>query len=83
MILTLISERLKLRLMHDEAPVHFAISIRQYLDKTFPERWIGRDSPVKWTPRSLDLNLLDLFWRYLKNIVYFSIINDIDKLKYL
>ena len=34
----------------DGAPPHFAISARNYLDQTFPGRWIGRRGPVEWPP---------------------------------
>ena len=45
----------------DGAPPHFAISARNYLDQTFPGRWIGRRGLVEWPPRSPDLSPLDYF----------------------
>ena len=43
------------------APPHFAIDVRKYLVYQFPHRWIGRDSPIRWTPRTLDLTPLNFF----------------------
>lgn len=55
----------------DGAPPHFAINVRQFLNHTFPGRWIGRRGALEWPPRSPDLNLLDyFFWGHLKNSVY-------------
>jgi len=32
--------------------------VRQFLDATFPNRWIGRDGPTPWPPRSPDITPL-------------------------
>lgn len=57
--------------MHDGAPPHFPIIVRQHLNNTFGQSWIGRGGPVAWPPRSPDLNPLDFFfWGHLKNLVY-------------
>lgn len=66
----------------DGAPPHFAIYVRQYLDATFPERWIGRRGPIEWPPRSPDLTPLDFFlWGYLKSKVYFNRPNNLEELR--
>lgn len=55
----------------DGAPPHFALAVRQYLDRRFPNRWIGRRRPVEWPPRSPDLTPLDFFlWGHLKTKIY-------------
>lgn len=55
----------------DGAPAHWACVVRNYLDATFGRRWIGRDGPVSWPPRSPDLTAPDFFlWGYLKDVVY-------------
>jgi hypothetical protein len=41
--------------MHDGAPPHFSRIARQYLNDHFPGKWIGRNGPVAWPPRSPDL----------------------------
>ena len=39
----------------------FAHIVRNYLNETFPGRWIGRGSPRFWAARSRDLKPLDFF----------------------
>ncbi|GFV74433.1 uncharacterized protein TNCV_5128751 [Trichonephila clavipes] len=46
----------------DGAPAHFSISVRNHLDATCGERWIGRGGPVHWPPRSPDHSCLDYFF---------------------
>lgn len=68
--------------MHDGAPAHFSILVRNYLNEVYPNRWIGRGGPQPWPPRSPDLNSLDFFlWGHLKSIVYSTPINTIDDLR--
>lgn len=56
---------------HDGAPAHFSHSVREYLDRTYPDRWIGRGGPVRWPPRSPDLTPLDFYlWGYMKSMIY-------------
>ena len=43
------------------APSHWGLEGRQFLNETFPDRWIGRDGPIPWPPRSPDLTQLDFF----------------------
>lgn len=55
----------------DGAPPHWAHVVRNHLNATFGRRWIGRDGPVHWPPRSPDLTSPDFFlWGYLKDTVY-------------
>jgi len=51
-------------LQHDEAPAHFALSVRDVLNERFPGCSIGRGSPTSlaplpWPPRSPDLTTPD------------------------
>lgn len=63
--------RERMWLQHDGATCHFARSVREHLDASYPERWIGRGGPIPWPPRSPDLNPIDFFvWGYFKDIVY-------------
>lgn len=56
---------------HDGAPAHYALQVREYLDRKLPNRWIGRAGPIAWPARSPDLTPCDYFlWGYLKDIVY-------------
>ena len=64
------------------APPHWGLHVREFLNETFPNRWIGRDGPIPWPPRSPDITLLDFFlWGYVKDIVYKTKVQDIDDLK--
>ena len=46
----------------DGAPPNFAIPVREYLNRTFPKRWIGRRSPRLCAARSPDLTPNELFF---------------------
>ncbi|KAJ4448787.1 hypothetical protein ANN_00178 [Periplaneta americana] len=46
---------------HDGAPPHFDCHVRNHLNATFPDCWIGRGEPLPWPPRSPDLIPLDFF----------------------
>lgn len=55
----------------DGAPAHFGVVVREFLNQTFPNQWIGRTGTTEWPPRSPDLSPLDFFyWGYLKSKVY-------------
>ncbi|XP_031789247.1 uncharacterized protein LOC116418318 [Nasonia vitripennis] len=55
----------------DGAPPHFAQTVRTFLNKRYPNQWIGRGSPVAWPPISPDLTSPDFYlWGYLKNTCY-------------
>jgi len=52
------------------------------LDAEFPNRWIGRDGPTPWPPRSPDITPLDFFSRgYVKDKVFSTPVPDITNLK--
>ncbi|CAH1986618.1 unnamed protein product [Acanthoscelides obtectus] len=51
----------RLMFQQDGAPPHYVLRVRQYLDQTFPDRWIGRRGVNEWPPRSPDLSPLDFF----------------------
>lgn len=74
--------RLETFFMHDGAPAHFSVLVREYLNQTYPDRWIGRGGPVTWPPRSPDLNPLDYFlWGYLKHLVYSVRVDNLQQLE--
>lgn len=55
----------------DGAPPHHARITTQWLNRTFPNKWIGRAGPIHWPARSPDITPLDFFlWGHVKNIVY-------------
>ena len=45
----------------DGAPCNYAVIVRDYLDRHFPGRWIGRGGKQSWAARSPDLTTLDFF----------------------
>jgi len=52
------------------------------LDAPFPNRWIGRDGPTPWPPRSPDIIHLDFFLGgYVKDKVFSTPFPDIINLK--
>ncbi|GFW46040.1 DUF4817 domain-containing protein [Trichonephila clavipes] len=63
--------RRRMWFQQDGAPSHYATHVREHLDRTFPNRWIGRGGPVAWPPRPPDLSPLDFFlWSAMKGLVY-------------
>ena len=66
----------------DGALPHFANIVRNFLDSTFPGRWIGRRGSVDWPPRSPDLTPLDFFfWGAAKEYVYKERPTDVEDMK--
>lgn len=60
----------------DGAPPHWHSDVRDWLNVTVPERWIGRKGPTdracfEWPPRSPDLTPCDFYlWGFIKDRVY-------------
>jgi hypothetical protein len=52
--------RTRMWCMHDGAPAHFSRAVRDVLNNTCHDRWIGRVRPSAWPPSSPDLNPLNL-----------------------
>lgn len=66
----------------DGAPPHFGRAVREYLDETFPGRWIGRRGAIEWPARSPDMTPLDFFlWGHIKNLVYKNRPQNIEELQ--
>ena len=51
--------RVGMRFTHDGASPHFRRVARQFLNRHFANKWIGRGGPIAWPARSPDLNPLD------------------------
>lgn len=67
---------------HDGCPAHYRISVRQWLDETYPNRWVGRGGPVPWPARSPDLTPLDFYvWGHMKDLVYVTPICSVEELR--
>lgn len=69
--------------MQDGAPPHWSKSVRDWLSATFPNRWMGRNSPnLPWPPYSPDLTPMDFFlWGWTKSQVYGAPIADLEELR--
>jgi len=37
---------------HDGAPPRYTRHVREYLNESFPNRWLRRVGPIAWPPRS-------------------------------
>ena len=46
----------------DAAPPHYALKVRHYLNKVFPQQWFGRRGSIERPPRSLNLTPTDFFF---------------------
>lgn len=51
-------------LQHDGCPAHFAANVRQFLDETFPGRWIGRGSIFPWPARYNQYDIKVMMWKF-------------------
>ncbi|GBM33935.1 hypothetical protein AVEN_178006-1, partial [Araneus ventricosus] len=66
----------------DGASPHYCNIVREFLDATFPQRWIGRGAVMAWPPRFPEITPLDFYlWGYVKQHVYSERFNDINHLK--
>jgi hypothetical protein len=72
----------KLVFMQDGAPPHWSLAVRNWLSNTFPNRWMGRNSPnLPWPPYSPDLTPMDFFlWGWVKQHVYRTPVVDLGDL---
>lgn len=73
---------LEIMYMHDGAPPHYSIQVRQFLNANF-SGFIGpgNDAFIRWPARSPDLNILDFFfWAFVKHVINQIPAVDIDDL---
>lgn len=55
----------------DGCPAHNIRTVREFLNTTFPNKWIGTNGPIRWPPRSPDLAPNDFFiWGFIKNSIF-------------
>ena len=73
----------KVYFQQDGAPPHFHVNVRNFLDRTFNQRWIGRRGcATNVPPRSPDLTPLDFYlWGTLKNAVYSTKPQSLEELR--
>lgn len=64
-------------------PVYLSLTVREWLGRHAPGRWIGRgpEAPVSWPPQSADLNPLRLLLTgFHENAVYANIVDTREQL---
>lgn len=69
---------------HDGCPAHFRRGVREFLNRNYPQRWIGRGGPIPWPARCPDLTPCDFcLWGHMKELVYpaNSTINNVEELR--
>ena len=55
----------------DGTSPHYALRVRDYLNKVFTQRWFRRTGSIEWPPCSPDLTPMDFFfWGVVKNKEY-------------
>lgn len=71
MLSEVLNDDMPIVFQHDGCPAHFRLGVRELLNHTFPESWIGRGGPTEWPARSPDLTPLDFYvWGRAKELVY-------------
>jgi hypothetical protein len=80
-LLSELEDQLNVVFQQDDVPLRWACIVREFLDMHFPARWVRRDGPIPWPPRSSDITLLDFFWGYVKHIVYKTLVTSLDERK--
>ena len=66
----------------DGTPAYYGRVVREWLNDTFGERWIGSRGFIEWPLRSPDLNSCDFFlWGILKGRIYRRKPRSIEELK--
>ena len=63
--------RSQMYFQHDGAPPHYTRHVREYLNESSPNRWLGHGGPVARPTKSPDLTPLDYYpWGHMKTLVY-------------
>ena len=63
--------RSQMYFQHDEAPPHYTWHVREYLNESFPNCWLGCGGPIAWPRWSPDLTPLFYYlWGHMKTLVY-------------
>ena len=72
----------KVFFQQDGAPPHYALRVRDYLKKVFPQHWFGRRGSIEWPPHLPDLApMISFFGGVVKNKVYEKNPKTVNELK--
>ena len=52
-------KRSQMYFQHDGALPNYACSVKEFLNQSFPNHWLGCCGPVAWPPRSPELTPMD------------------------
>jgi hypothetical protein len=68
--------------MHDGAQAHFSHAVRDALNDTYYDYWIGRRGLTSWPPSSPDLNPLNFYqWGHLQTLMYAAPVDNEEALR--
>jgi hypothetical protein len=68
--------------MYDGTAPHFLLAVREFLNKVFPEQWIGRGGPTAWPAPSTDFIPLHFYlWAHLQSTVCATEVSDVPDLQ--
>jgi hypothetical protein len=63
------------------APTHFSRAVRNVLNNSYHDQWIGGGGPTAWPPRRPDLNPTNFnLWGHLKTLVYAATLDNEETL---
>jgi hypothetical protein len=59
---------------------HFSHHVHAFLDREFPDHWIGRGETILWPPHSPDLTPLDFFsCGFVKDTIYCEKLQNVNE----
>jgi len=65
-----LQRRVNMLIQQDGVPPHYGREVKDFLNWNYPNRWIDRQGPIAWSPRSPDLKQLDFYlWGHMKSLV--------------
>ena len=71
------------RAEYDVGEPHHTRHVREYLNESFPNRWLGRGGTVAWPPRSPDLTPHDYYlWGHMNTLVYETKVDSLAALRH-
>jgi hypothetical protein len=75
-------ENLEISFQQDGCPAHFGLDVRNFLNDSFPNCWIGRGGAINWPARFSDLAPCDFFlWGHLIIKIYKRRHPDVNSLR--
>jgi len=64
----------------DHTPPHFSHCVCAFIDKKYPDCWVGRGEPIPWFAHSPVFSPLDFFfWGFVKDIDYHEKVQNVNE----